>query len=106
MPYKLSWKNTILEGYRNIVSWENPMSSPIIEENHQKNVLNGNILDSGLAIDPDNPYIGNCWVIYKDQATAEMIFEENSKAFSIVPKQFCKTANAFKLLKPACEKEE
>lgn len=80
MPYKLSWKNTILEGYRNIVSWENPMSSPIIEENHQKNVLNGNILDSGLAIDPDNPYIGNCWVIYKDQATAEMIFEENSKA--------------------------
>ena len=80
MPYKLSWKETILEEYRDTLSWYLPTAAPIIEENHLKNVLNGNILESGALIDSNDPYIKNCWCIYKDKTTGEELFDENSKA--------------------------
>lgn len=78
--YKLTYKLTILEEYRDRLSFGQSTSAEIIENNHLINVANGNILDSGNTMAPDDPYIRNCWIIYKDQATAEMLFDENSKA--------------------------
>ena len=76
--YKLTYKETILEEYRDTLTFNQPTSADTIHTNYLINITNGNILDCGNDIDPTDPYIRHCWVIFKDQATAEMIFAENS----------------------------
>ena len=80
MGYKLTYKEIILEGYRDRLTFNQITCADVIYQNYLANINNGNILDSGSTIDPNDPYVRDCWCIYKDQATAKLLFEENSKA--------------------------
>ena len=75
MPYRVTFKETILEEYRDILTFEFPTVDDNLFVIHHKHTVNGNILDAGVVQDID-PYNRIYSVLFKDKAAFDLMVAE------------------------------
>lgn len=81
MGYKLTYKETILEEFRDSLSFNFPTSSEELQRIFADHKKKGNIIEDG-GYPLEFPYTRTCWIVYKDKETADAVIAEMS---AVVP---------------------